>query len=499
MQSCIERIGGPREGNWWSRINWAAVAREVKRLQGRIYSASKRGDVKGAINLMKLLARSESTKLLAIYRVTQRNKGRDSPGIDGKKYVTPETRMELSQENFNYVTYKVQPALRRFIPKTTLRLHKKTYSRNKNKATKQQMRPLGLLVIRDRVMMTILSMALEARWEALFEENVMGYRPGRCPQDAIKVIHRELTKNAAVILDADIKGFFDNIKHEAIMSKLSCFKNLIRQSLECGIVDRGKKLPTRRGIIQGNPLSPILANIALHGMESLFKDDKRITLVRYADDLVTLAPSTRQIKEKVMPPLQKFLGERGLSFNKKKTRVVTKRQGFNFLGFTISQPRRKLYVRPQRKKSLEFLQRLRDFVWSNKEMKQEVLTAKLNLKIAGWTMYYQYCDSGKSFNVVDSEVWKVLWRWTCRKHKKRRKEWIMEKYFDTTSGRGWLFRVKKTGYTIRKAIDTTRISYWFNVGSLSPLDPSLASRKAWVARALPPKVPMQEDRKNLGY
>ena len=87
MQSSIERIGGSREGDWWSRIKWAYVNREVKRLQGRIYSASKRGDVKGARNLMKLLARSEMAKLLSIYRVTQRNKGRLTPGIDGKTYL----------------------------------------------------------------------------------------------------------------------------------------------------------------------------------------------------------------------------------------------------------------------------------------------------------------------------------------------------------------------------------------------------------------------------
>ena len=123
---CTERIGGPREGNWWSSINWAAVVREVKRLQGRIYSASKRGDVKGARNLMKLLARSEAAKLLAIYRVTQRNKGRITPGIDGKTYLTSEARMKLSQENFNYATYKTQPALRRLIPKHPRIHYKKT-------------------------------------------------------------------------------------------------------------------------------------------------------------------------------------------------------------------------------------------------------------------------------------------------------------------------------------------------------------------------------------
>ena len=493
MQPSIERISGPREGDWWSRINWAAVEREVKRLQGRIYSASKRGDVKGARNLMKLLARSEIAKLLGIYRVTQRNKGRITPGIDGKTYLTSEARMELSQENFNYATYKVQPALRRLIPKSRWNKTKKTYSKkNKHDTILRKMRPLGLMTIKDRVMMTILSMAIEARWEALFEKNVFGYRLGRCPQDAIKVIHRELSKNSTWILDADIKGFFDNIKHDSIMNHLCCFKTLIRQSLKCGIVSRGKKSPTSRGIIQGNPLSPMLANIALHGMESIFKDDRKIILVRFADDFIALAPSARDIKEKVLPPIQQFLSERGLSINREKTRAVTKQQGFDFLGFNISQPRRKLYVRPRRKKFFEFLRRLREFVWSNKELEQKLLIAKLNLKISGWTMYYRYCEAGNHFKVMDNEIWTVLWRWACRKHKKKKKAWIMEKYFDTTSGRGWIFRVKKTGYSIRKAIDTKRLTYQFNVESLSPLDPSLASRKAWGSRLLQPIATLQE-------
>ena len=491
---CIERIGGPREGDWWSRINWAAVDREVKRLQERIYSASKRGDVKGAMSLMKLLARSEAAKLLAIYRVTQRNKGRITPGIDGKTYLTSEARIALSQENFNYATYRIQPALRRYIPKHPQMQYKKIYSKKDKLGTaKQKMRPLGIMTIKDRVMMTILSLAIQARWEPLLEKNVMGYRPGRCPQDAIEVIRRELSRGANWILDADIKGFFDNIKHDAIMVHLCCFKELILQGLECGIVDRGRKSPTSRGIIQGNPLSPVLANIALHGLESLFKHDKRITLVGFADDFVVLAPSATNIKYKVIPPIQQFLEKRGLSFNREKTRVVKKQHGFNFLGFTIRQPRRKLFIHPHREKFFEFLRRLRAFIWLNKELRQDLLIGMLNLKIRGWTMYYRYCDAGKHFRKVDSEIWSVLWRWAKRKHGKRKLEWIANKYFNSTSGRGWVFRVKKTGYAIRIAVDTRRIPYRFTVGNLSPLDPSPASRKAWESRRLPPTTPGLEE------
>ncbi|MHA1682377.1 MAG: reverse transcriptase domain-containing protein [Promethearchaeota archaeon] len=491
---CIERICGPHEGDWWSRVNWAKVEREVKRLQGRIYSASKRGDVEGARNLMKLLVRSEMAKLLAIYRVTQRNKGRLTPGIDGKTYLTPEARMKLSQENFNYVRYEIQPALRRYIPKYHQRHHKKTYSKkSRNDKAKQRMRPLGIITIKDRVMMTIISIALEARWEALFEENVMGYRPGRCPQDAIKVIRHELNRGLNWILDADIKGFFDNIKHEAILDRVCCFNDFIKQGLECGIVNQGRKSPTTRGIIQGNPLSPVLANIALHGMESLFDHDKLITIVRFADDFVAIAPSVRDIKENTIPLLQRFLEVRGLSFNREKTRVVSKQHGFDFLGFTIRQPRYKLLVHPRRKKFLEFLRRLRALVWYNMEMKQNLLIGMLNLKIRGWTMYYRYCNSGKHFNVMDSEIREVLWRWAKRKHGKRKQRWSAGKYFDITSGHGWVFRVKKTGYAIKKAAGTKRITYRFTVGNLSPLDPSPVSRKAWKSRRLQPKTPMLEE------
>jgi len=150
-----------RQNDWWDEINWSQLERDVRRLQGRIYRASKKDDKKGVNNLMKLLAKSESAKLLAIYLITQKNKGRNTPGIDGKVYLTSEDRMELSKEAFNYRTYKFQPVLRRYIPKsqenwrTFIRGHKKNNG-------KIELRPLGLMTIRDRVMTMIISFARTA-------------------------------------------------------------------------------------------------------------------------------------------------------------------------------------------------------------------------------------------------------------------------------------------------------------------------------------------------
>lgn len=478
MQS-IEQIY--RHDNWWDEMNFSQLERNVRRLQGRIFRVSKKGDKKGTRNLMKLLVRSESAKLLAIYIITQKNKGRITPGIDGKVYLTSKDRMELSKEKFDYGTYKFQPVLRRYIPKAPENWRKMIHGKGKRDVPKTELRPLGIMTLKDRVMTTIISLALTAKWEALLSPDVMGFRPGRSTQDAIQRIYLELRRGDRVILDADIHKFFDNIKHDTILAELDVFQKVVERCLKSGIIDRGKKLRTTKGIVQGSPVSPILANIALHGLQQVIGKDG--TAVIYADDFIVMS-KTRDAMRRIIPKLAKFLRERGISLKREKTRITDKRQGFNFLGFTIEQPRQKLYVKPQKERVRKFLDHMRSIIWSHKQMEQGRFIALLNPIIRGWAMYYRFSDAYQTFSRVDHVLWMQIWRWAMRRHNNngKGKRWIYNKYYEMTENRTWTFKVAKTGYTIMKASDTKRIKYNFTVGDKSPLDPNPMVKEFWKRR-----------------
>ena len=467
-----------RHDDWWDEINWSQLERDVRRLQGRIYRASKKDDKKGANNLMRLLARSESAKLLAIYIITQKNKGRTTPGIDGKVYLTSEDRMELSKEDFDYRAYRFQPVLRRYIPKA--QENWRAMIQGRKERNKTELRPLGLMTIKDRIMTTIISFALTAKWEALLDPGVMGFRPGRSTQDAIQMIYSELFRGDRVILDADINKFFDNIRHGAILERLDVFQRVVTRCLKAGIIDNGKKRRKTIGIVQGSPVSPILANIALYGLQQVLGTDG--SAVVYADDLI-ITTRTRNAMRRVIPRLARFMRERGLNMKREKTRITDKRQGFNFLGFTIEQPRQKLYVKPQKKRVKRFLDHLRVVIWSNKQMEQGRFIALLNPIIRGWAMYYRFSDAYQAFSRVDDALWKLIWRWCERRHKnKKGRHWIYNKYYGKVGNRKWTFRVAKTGYALTKASDVKRLKYKFIVGDLSPLDPNPKVKEFWKRR-----------------
>src|SRR5215213_11307535 len=145
----------------WSDVDWAATEAVVGRIQNRIFRAAKTGDGARVKNLQKLLARSRSAKLLAIRQVTQRNAGRNTPGIDGVVCGTPEDRVALLEGGPGFRGYKPQPVRRVYVPKAN-----------------GELRPLGIPAVRDRVMQAVVKLALEPEWETRFEANSYGFRPG---------------------------------------------------------------------------------------------------------------------------------------------------------------------------------------------------------------------------------------------------------------------------------------------------------------------------------
>src|SRR3954466_9818226 len=250
----------------WADIDWHAVETNVGRLQERIYRATQDEDWKRVKSLQKLLARATSTKLLAIRRVTQENQGKNTAGVDGVVCDTPEARLELFREGLRLKGYRPSPVRRVYIPKDN-----------------GKRRPLGIPTVKDRVMQAIVKAALEPEWEARFEANSYGFRPGRCTMDAIEAIHTTLNRKGSSrwVLDADISGCFDNIGHGPLLARLPVFTATIRRWLKAGALELGAWSATAAGTPQGGPLSPLLANIALDGMERLFAaEDARGRYVR---------------------------------------------------------------------------------------------------------------------------------------------------------------------------------------------------------------------------
>jgi RNA-directed DNA polymerase len=249
----------------WSQINWRQVEQEVRRLQHRIFMAKVRGDVQRMQSLQRLLASSRSAKLLAVRKVAQENDGRKTPGIDGVVSKTDKDRVNLLKDGLRLRDYRPLAVRRVFIPKANGKL-----------------RPLGIPTLKDRAMQYLVKLALEPEWEAVFEPNSFGFRPGRSVQDAATAVKHGLGAEGAGgpdrqarccwILDADIKSFFDEIDHEVILTHVPVFREVIAGWLKAGVFTGEVYEPTERGTPQGGVVSPLLANIALHGLEDLFHE-----------------------------------------------------------------------------------------------------------------------------------------------------------------------------------------------------------------------------------
>lgn len=291
--SVIAVLNGPEdEPPDWLSIDWQSVEEDVRRLRQRIFTASQAGDLKQVRNLQKLMLRSRSNTLMSVRRVTEQNAGRKTAGIDGEVVLLPVAKAELA----DWVQRRSEPWLARPVKRVYI-----------PKAGGKQ-RPLGIPVIVDRVLQARVN-ALEPEWEARFEPKSYGFRPGRGCHDAIAAIFN-VVKGANPqrlwVLDADLAAAFDRIDHQHLLSQLGTFpaRGLIAGWLKAGVVEKGRFAPTEEGTPQGGVVSPLLLNVALHGMEHAAGVRYRNNgarageaarpspvLIRYADDR---APRTRR-------------------------------------------------------------------------------------------------------------------------------------------------------------------------------------------------------------
>lgn len=412
----------------WNTLNWQKLERAVFKLQKRIYRASQRGDKKAVRKLQKTLLRSWSALCIAVRKVTQDNKGKNTAGVDRIKSLSPEQRLELTQ-NLK-IDHKASSLRRVWIPKSG----------------SSEKRPLGIPTIRDRAKQALAKMALEPEWEAKFETNSYGFRPGRSAHDAIEHIFIGLGGCHKYVLDADISKCFDKINHAELLRKLDTFPTMKRQVkawLKAGILDGDEFFPTKEGTPQGGVISPLLANIALHGMiddiTSQYQTQKRINgkavkwkpiIIRYADDFVVLHSNVEVIIE-VKEKISHWLKHLDLTLNEEKTKIChsTERYkdnepGFNFLGFNIKKFKDnranlgyKTIIQPSEKSIRNHIQNLREILKSHRHSKTSDLIKVLNPVIKGWANYYRTVCSAQTFKQIHHELYMMLKHWGRRRTK----------------------------------------------------------------------------------
>lgn len=471
-EQTTEHVIESSSNHLWNNINWKKAEKHVRRIQERIYRATKEKQWKKVRSLQKLLALSYDNKLIAIRDVTERNKGKMTPGVDNKVYTTAEEKGNLSQRKFDYRTFRPLPVKRIYIPKAD--------------GTR---RPLGIPTIEDRIMQSIIKTALESEWEARFEPHSYGFRPGRNTMDAITEIRNRIgwSSTHVWILDGDISGCFDNIAHEPLLSQIPVFKTIVRRCLKAGAIEFGKYKQTSSGTPQGGNLSPLLANIALTGMERLFQKQKvKLYVVRYADDFIVISPAKSVLERYVLPELHTFLSIRGLELNNLKTRIVHRNEGFDFLGFTLQYFEQRqgsiLLIRPSKRNISKVSSRIKQVFKQIRFRPLSEVIKLLNPIIRGWTNYFRFANSKKSFAHLNHRIRKIVWQGIKRLHPQKSVKWIMDTYFGKDQRQVWNLQVMDNGVstTLLNPIYVTIQRYTKVMDSSSPYD-SL-QRKYWKNR-----------------
>lgn len=421
----------------WEAIDWQKVLAYVKKLQVRIVKAQKEGHYSKVKSLQWLLTHSFYAKALAVKRVTS-NQGKRTSGVDHELWLTPQAKFNAISK-LNRRGYRPQPLRRHYIPK-------------KN----GKMRPLGIPTMTDRAMQTLYKFSLEPIAETYADPNSYGFRIGRSTHDAIEQCFTDLNKEKSPewILEGDIKGCFDHISHEWLLENIPMDTQILEKWLKCGYVETRKLFPTDEGAPQGGTISPTLMNMTLDGLERLLQERlptrqkvngrthfNKLNFVRYADDFIITGESPEFLRDKVLPIVKEFLTERGLQLSEEKTVITHIEDGFDFLGKNIRKYNGKLLIKPSKTSVKSFLEKVRSIIKGNKSTKQETLIRKLNPVIRGWVNNQRYVVSSKVFSRVDYEIYKCLWQWAKRRHKKKSHKWIAQKYWHHIGSRQWTFSV----------------------------------------------------------
>ena len=495
MQGTTEASGTEKHADTnWNSIDWHQQERHVRNLRQRIFRATQAGEWKRVRSLQKLMLRSHANRVVSVRRVAQLNTGKRTPGVDKVLLKTPETRGRMVDHLAHYQPWTAKPARRVYIAKSNGKL-----------------RPLGIPAMMDRCLQAMVKNALEPSWEARFEGCSYGFRPGRGCHDAIEKIYRLARPNSRRkwVLDADIKGAFDHISHEHLLTTIGRVPGieLIKQWLKAGYMEKGVFHETQAGTPQGGVISPLLANIALHGMEEALeikhytRGDLNSTraVVRYADDFCVFCES-QEDAETAKQVLTDWLIERGLTLSAEKTNIVHLTEGLNFLGFHIRLYRTsntktgwKLLTKPSKEAVQKHREQMRQAWEAVRGWSIGKVLWKLNPILRGWANYYRTGTAKETFHKLDDWMFYKEVKHIKRTHPRKSKKWQQRHYWGRLNLERqdhWVFGDKHTGQYLLKYA-------WFPIerhilvrGTASPDDPALKAywlwRNALKVKDLPP-------------
>ena len=421
----------------WDRIDWTKAELAVRKLQARIVKAQKEGRYNKVKALQWTLTHSFYAKALAVKRVTS-NGGGNTPGVDMETWEKPEAKTQAISELKR----------RGYQPKPLRRVH--------IKKSNGKLRPLGIPTMKDRAMQALYLMALEPVSETTADSRSYGFRKERRCMDAVMQCHNILRKGYSPewILEGDIKGCFDHISHEWLLANIPMDKAILRKWLKCGYIFNKQMFPTEEGTPQGGIISPTLANMTLDGLQKVLAEKYKrvrikgklyspmVNLVRYADDFIITCENRETLEKEIKPLVADFMSERGLTLSEEKTVITNIHDGFDFLGFNIRKFGNEILTKPTKKAEKRFMENIRKVTKGHKGCKQESLIRMLNAKIRGWGAYYQHGATRDSFHRIDHQIFLALWQWAKRRHSKKGKRWIKDRYWHNIRGNSWTFAAK---------------------------------------------------------
>jgi RNA-directed DNA polymerase len=419
----------------WSTIDWNKINEYVRRLRQRIFRAEQLGQQRKVRKLQRLMLRSKANLLLSIKKVTQVNKGKKTAGLDSITVLTPRERTSLFNALKDYSIKLIKP-----VPA------KRIYILKKN----GKQRPLGIPVIKDRIYQNIVKNSLEPQWESRFEATSYGFRPKRSTFDAIANIFTKLCQKTCRrqwIFEGDFKGCFDNLNHGHILAAIGNFpyNEVIYKWLKAGYVDENVFTDTEFGTPQGSVISPLLANIALHGIEEaigvkyVYSDSDGYSLnadspaiVRFADDFVILCQSEDKANS-MFGKLKPYLLERGLTLAEDKTKITHVCDGFDFLGFNIRKYKTnngmKLLIKPSKSSIKKATKTIKDKFNDLRGCPVGPLIIEINPIIRGIGNYWSSVVAKKTFCKIDNYVFLKMRKHIRQLHPNKSRKWKTAKYF----------------------------------------------------------------------